>query len=1023
MSARSTKYLRTVIMGAVAAVFVALIHPGAAVAAPTDVVINELMYSPASELDGDEFLELKNAGATPVDLSGWCFTGITLCFAPGTTIAANGYLVVARDAARFTQTYGVTADAVYTGGLSNGGETVALKDAGGATIDTIAYVDRAPWPGTPDELGPSLELIDATAENNDPVNWAASTATSRSTPRRANSVAGVGVGPHITNVVADPAIPNANQAVTVSATVSGQTSALVRYRVDFGAEQTIAMASLGGDSYSATLPGVAAGHLLRYRVEATNAARTSRVPRVDDTIQWQGVVARNGISTALPTLEWFIADADYNAILAQPRADITRQAVISYNGLVIDNVSVNIRGQNSQDDVKPNWKFEMPRNRPLDFTGILADPVDEFAMQADFSDRSHGRSTLAWDAYANAGVVNSQLFQMRTQKNSQFLGLYTYMDLFDNVWRDREGYDDKQLFKSETSAFQTNLAINVRWEKKNPGDEDFTSLSQFLAGLRLTGNARRDFLLANADIPQMINYAVVTGIVQHTDSSSKNFYFALNPDTNRWTVIPWDLDHTWGNDCCGVNSNFVTPAETGDKQSQLMTAILAVPEWREMYFRRARTLINQITAPNRLEAVFDAKIGPAAPEWLLDRNAWGIPSSLTFNGQRNSLFADIQARRNAFNNDARVPGNQPAAPNIVINEIQHSPVTGDAAEFVELANPGSTAIDVSKWTLGGDIDAEIQPGTVIPAGGRMTFVSDDATFRSTYGSTVFVGGRFDGSLPAAGTLTLARADGSEADVVAYGGAGWPDASGGPSLSLSSPIADNADPANWAPSTVSGGTPGAANGAAPVATAPGAPIIATATGGNAQATANWTPPGSNGGSPITGYSVRVINNATNAQVGALRPAAAGATSLLVTGLTNGTGYRFEVAATNAVGTGAYSAGSNVVTPTAGTGVPGAPTIGVPAQGAVGGVTSAIARWTLATSNGGSPITGQQVIALRMSSAAEDATVIGTQTSRVVGPAVKQYDFTLTAGTYRFQVVAINAVGAGPPSARSTAVVPR
>ena len=62
---------RTIVLSILAIFVVTLVTPTTASAAPTDVVINELMYNPATGNDGDEFLELYNRGTTPVDLSGW----------------------------------------------------------------------------------------------------------------------------------------------------------------------------------------------------------------------------------------------------------------------------------------------------------------------------------------------------------------------------------------------------------------------------------------------------------------------------------------------------------------------------------------------------------------------------------------------------------------------------------------------------------------------------------------------------------------------------------------------------------------------------------------------------------------------------------------------------------------------------------------------------------------------------------------------------------------------------------------
>ncbi|PWF63581.1 hypothetical protein CBX96_09840 [Shewanella sp. BC20] len=90
-----------------------------------------------------------------------------------------------------------------------------------------------------------------------------------------------------------------------------------------------------------------------------------------------------------------------------------------------------------------------------------------------------------------------------------------------------------------------------------------------------------------------------------------------------------------------------------------------------------------------------------------------------------------------------------------------------------------------------------------------------------------------------------------------------------------------------------------------AVVPGAPVIGTATAGDAQASVSFTAPGFSGGTAITGYTLVSTPGGITAS-GASSP-------ITITGLTNGISYSFTVVAANSVGTGGASAASNVVKP--------------------------------------------------------------------------------------------------------------
>jgi len=181
--------------------------------------------------------------------------------------------------------------------------------------------------------------------------------------------------------------------------------------------------------------------------------------------------------------------------------------------------------------------------------------------------------------------------------------------------------------------------------------------------------------------------------------------------------------------------------------------------------------------------------------------------------------------------------------------------------------------------------------------------------------------------------------------------------------------------------------------------PGQPTAVTADPLDRSAAVSWDAPGSDGGSPIVGYTA-------TADPGGNTCTTDGALTCTVTGLTNGTAYTVTVTATNAVATGQPSEPSEPVElPLL---VPSAPT-GVQA---VADNAESTVTWEPPESDGGSPITGYTATA---DPGSNTCTTDGALTCTVTG---------LTNGTaYTFTVTATNIAGTSLPSTPSAAVTPR
>ncbi len=247
-----------------------------------------------------------------------------------------------------------------------------------------------------------------------------------------------------------------------------------------------------------------------------------------------------------------------------------------------------------------------------------------------------------------------------------------------------------------------------------------------------------------------------------------------------------DRRHGYFTDTLYTNNvlSFYNPAEQYKPANRLFDLFFGNSDFRQMYLRRLRTLMDTILMPpgtptnalviEPLIRQYESKLNPpgiSPSDTALDYTAWGpwwgnttysiFPNfaeqiiSTHLPGRRNFLYST-----NATLNGDFIPAAQPANAVILIGSWDYNPVSGNQNEqYVELRNTNSYSVDVSNWRLIGGIEFTMRPGTVIPAGKSLYLAANVNAFRARAasphaGQGLFVQGAFGGFLSTQGNTPL-----------------------------------------------------------------------------------------------------------------------------------------------------------------------------------------------------------------------------------------------------------------------------
>lgn len=289
-------------------------------------------------------------------------------------------------------------------------------------------------------------------------------------------------------------------------------------------------------------------------------------------------------------------------------------------------------------------------------------------------DPSQLRERMAYAAFRAADLPASRTTYAKVfltipgRYDRTLMGLYTIVEPVDKPFlKDRFGQSGGLLLKPERAQGLPHLgddwsAYDDRYRpRKPPKDAESRRLIEFTRLIHKADDADFHGRIGEfIDVKQFIRYLAVNCAISNLDSfigTGHNYYLFLNPKTNKFVFIPWDMDHSFGG--FGMAG---TPEQLMEwsirkpylGENRLVQRVLAMPGHEAVFRDELRKLLDGPLSSEALQALVretEVAIRPALDDEAQARTGgmfgFGFgrfmakpPDVATFIGRRSGSIAD-----------------------------------------------------------------------------------------------------------------------------------------------------------------------------------------------------------------------------------------------------------------------------------------------------------------------------------------------------------------------------------------------